>query len=103
MSFIDVMALAHLPMGGQHAMTIGGRRLLLCHTDSGVYAIENKCPHVGMPLCGGKLEGDVIRCPSHNATFDVRDGKPTRARTLGPVPTFPVRIEAGRIQVDIEP
>src|SRR5690554_4568251 len=101
MSFVDVMALAYLPKGGQHAVTIEGRRVLLCHSESGVHAIENKCPHVGMPLCGGTLDGDVIRCPSHSATFDVRNGKPTRARNLSPVVTFAVQIEHGRIQVDV--
>lgn len=103
MSFIDVMAASHLPQGAQFTVQVGEYRVLLCHSVSGIHAVEDVCSHVGMPLCGGKLEGDVIRCPSHGATFDVRTGKPTRARTLKPVRRFDVKVEGGRILINGEP
>lgn len=100
MSFVDVLPEAHLPQGQQRTVTLQGQRILLCHSASGVFAIEDKCPHIGMPLCGGVLEGDVIRCPSHNATFDLRDGKPTRARRLSSVRCYAVQVKGGQIAVD---
>jgi nitrite reductase/ring-hydroxylating ferredoxin subunit len=100
MNFVDVLAESALPKGALSLVSVGIARVLLCHGESGIFAIEDKCPHAGMPLNGGKIDGDVIRCPSHNAKFNLQTGQPTVARTLGAVKTFPVMLDGGRILVD---
>lgn len=99
--FTKVMPLIQLPVGAQQALSLQGHRVLVCRTESGVFALEDKCPHVGMPLCGGKLDGNVLRCPSHNATFDVTTGEPTKARNLGNVRTYEARIDDGWVWVSL--
>lgn len=100
--FTDVIALQELPLGGQRCLQVSGFSLLLCHTDSGVYVLENRCPHVAMPLEGGFIEGDVIRCPAHGATFNIVTGVPTRARRLGSVKVFENEIRHNRIWVNLQ-
>jgi 3-phenylpropionate/trans-cinnamate dioxygenase ferredoxin component len=39
-------------------------------------AIENSCPHAGGSLAAGRLEGRVLRCPSHGMRFDLASGCP---------------------------
>lgn len=93
--------MAELPVGSQRCVSVVGVHILLCHTETGIYALENKCPHVGMPLQGGVITNDVLRCPAHGATFDVATGNPTRARTLTAVITFPVKLYDERIHVEV--
>ena len=97
----DVMAEENIPVGGQKVMRIGEYQLLFCRTESGVYAIENICPHAAQPLAGGRVNEDIIRCPSHGARFDLKTGAPVVGR-LDPVKTFPVTVSDGRIKVEIE-
>ena len=99
--FIDVLAEHELPLGSQRCMNIGGKSLLLCHTETGIYAMENRCSHVALPLEGGLIASDVIRCPAHGATFSIQTGEPTRARRLGPINVFETQVIDGRIQVGL--
>ncbi|NIB38828.1 Rieske 2Fe-2S domain-containing protein [Pseudomaricurvus alkylphenolicus] len=96
----DVLALEELGVGDQRCVAVSSLRLLICRTDSGVYAIENRCPHANLPLQGGVVVSDVIRCPSHGAKFRLQDGQPAIGR-LAPVKTFPVSVVEGRILVDV--
>jgi nitrite reductase/ring-hydroxylating ferredoxin subunit len=43
--------------------------------DDGFLAVSNRCPHLGLPLAGGKVEGEKITCPFHNSQFNLRTGE----------------------------
>ena len=51
--------------------------LVLIKAAAGVHAVENKCPHLGLPLGRGKIEGDEIVCPFHGSRFNVASGENT--------------------------
>jgi hypothetical protein len=36
---------------------------VLCHTEDGLFALKDKCPHVFQPLAGGNIDEGVIACP----------------------------------------
>ena len=71
----------------------GGREILLCHTASGLFAVDNLCSHAAERLCGGKLKGHRIHCPLHGAAFDVRDGSALSRPASVALQTFPVEIQ----------
>jgi 3-phenylpropionate/trans-cinnamate dioxygenase ferredoxin subunit len=48
------------------------------------------------------VDGDQIICPRHGARFCLRTGKALTPPAYEDLPTFPVRILDGRIQVAIE-
>jgi 3-phenylpropionate/trans-cinnamate dioxygenase ferredoxin subunit len=50
-------------------------------------------------LTGGAVEGDVVICPRHGARFCIRTGKVLAPPAYEDVVVFPVRIEAGVVQV----
>jgi nitrite reductase/ring-hydroxylating ferredoxin subunit len=52
----------------------GGTPLLLTRVAGKAYAVSSKCPHVGMPLGKGRVEGGAITCPWHGSRFDVCTG-----------------------------
>lgn len=99
--FVDVMALADLAVGGQAAALVNGRRILVCRTGQGVFALADLCPHARQRLAGGAIEGAAIRCPHHGACFDIASGRPLNTVTTVPVATFPVRERAGRIEAQV--
>ncbi len=105
----DVCALDDIPRDGKKAFKIEGKRILLMRKADEVFALENRCAHLNLPLSPGKFDGDFIVCPFHRARFCVRTGKLDRkAFLLGRlgkecVPTFPVSVTDGRVQVGLEP
>jgi 3-phenylpropionate/trans-cinnamate dioxygenase ferredoxin subunit len=63
------------------------------------YAIENVCTHDGNELASGVVEGDQVICPRHGARFCIRTGEALTAPAYEATPRFPVRIDAGVVQV----
>jgi nitrite reductase/ring-hydroxylating ferredoxin subunit len=52
-----------------------GQSILVAKVGNEYCAIANKCPHLGLPMTGGKVENGAITCPFHAAKFDLRTGK----------------------------
>lgn len=53
---------------------IEGKRILLIKTPQQIFAIENKCPHEGKKLTGGKCTEDYIICPFHKHKINFKTG-----------------------------
>ncbi len=51
-----------------------GLNIVLIRLRSGVVAYEDRCPHLGVPLSRGVLDGDVLTCSAHHYTYDVTTG-----------------------------
>ena len=64
-----------------------------------VFALDNRCPHKGGPLAEGIVHGTSVTCPLHNWVFSLETGE-AQGADAGRVPTFPARIEAGRVLLD---
>lgn len=52
----------------------GGQNLVLFRKGEQVFALQNKCPHFGLPLGRGKVENGQIVCPFHGSRFDIETG-----------------------------
>lgn len=72
--FVALADLAQLPAGTMLRVTRGDHDLLLVNGESGICAIDDRCPHMAAPLSLGTLEGCVIGCPLHKGRFDLCDG-----------------------------
>jgi nitrite reductase/ring-hydroxylating ferredoxin subunit len=97
------MSLAEIPQGSMRAVTVAGREIVICHTREGVYALDNVCTHAHARMCEGRLRATRIVCPLHGASFDIRDGKVLGPPAVVPLPTFPVRLVDGKIEVAVPP
>jgi nitrite reductase/ring-hydroxylating ferredoxin subunit len=102
MTWTDVIGAETLAAKRKAVIRRCGVQVLLLHTPTGVFAVANRCPHEGYPLSEGVLGEDcVLTCNWHNWKFDLSSGK-----TLGGgdrLRRFAVRIEAGRVLVDMTP
>jgi 3-phenylpropionate/trans-cinnamate dioxygenase ferredoxin subunit len=101
--FEPVMSLADIPQGSMRAATVAGREIVICHTRDGVFALDNICTHAHARMCEGRLRATRIVCPLHGASFDIRDGKVLGPPATAPLPTFPLRIVEGTIEVAVGP
>jgi nitrite reductase (NADH) small subunit len=90
--------------------------------NDGFYALENRCPHQGGPVCDGELfrrlvaeideesgrvrefyasdEFDVIACPLHGWEMDIRTGQ-VLADSHRRARSFPVHIEDDTVFIDM--
>jgi nitrite reductase/ring-hydroxylating ferredoxin subunit len=66
-----------------------------------VHAVSGKCPHFGLPLAGGLVDGYSIICPFHGASFNIMSGEQSNPPSLDSLKTYPVRIENGEVFVSI--
>jgi 3-phenylpropionate/trans-cinnamate dioxygenase ferredoxin subunit len=97
--WIDVAAENELAPGTWHTIDVEGTDVAVFNLDGAYYAIEDVCTHDGGVLTGGEVDGDVIVCPRHGARFSIRTGEVLAPPAYEDVPTFPVRVEAGIVQV----
>jgi nitrite reductase/ring-hydroxylating ferredoxin subunit len=54
---------------------VENQKVIVTRVDGKVYAVENKCPHLGMPLAKGKVCNHAVTCRWHGATFDLTTGE----------------------------
>ena len=99
--FIAVTPLDDIELNSNKAFDLDGRSVLVCHTASGVYAVENLCSHQASPLEGGKVKAHFLFCPLHGARFDMRDGSTKGKLTKASIATFETRVLDGMIEVKI--
>jgi 3-phenylpropionate/trans-cinnamate dioxygenase ferredoxin subunit len=97
--WIDVAAENELAPGTWRTIDVDGTEVAVFNLDGAYCAIEDVCTHDGGVLTGGEVDGDVIVCPRHGARFSIRTGEVLAPPAYEDVPTFPVRVEAGIVQV----
>jgi naphthalene 1,2-dioxygenase system ferredoxin subunit len=101
-NWTDVAAEADLFEGAGIAVNLKGHNVAIFKLEEGgVYAINNLCSHGNANLCDGFVEGHLVECPFHQALFDVRDGSVTCGPATEPVQSWPVKIEHGRVFLDL--
>jgi nitrite reductase/ring-hydroxylating ferredoxin subunit len=77
----------------------GGHRPILVIYDRGrVFALDNRCPHMGFPLERGSVTDGILTCHWHHARFDLESGC-TFDLWADDVPIFPVEVRNGDVWV----
>jgi nitrite reductase/ring-hydroxylating ferredoxin subunit len=80
-----------IPSGGRKIVRVAGRSIGVFNVDGEFFAIRNRCPHQGAPLCEGKLWGilsaetpgnfnydgkkEILTCVWHGWEFNIRTGQ----------------------------
>jgi len=98
-----------IPPGSRKIVRVAGRSIGVFNVAGEYYAIRNRCPHQGAPLCEGKLWGalksdvpgsfeynstkDILACIQHGWEFSVRTGQSW---------CDPKRLRVRAYQVDVE-
>jgi nitrite reductase/ring-hydroxylating ferredoxin subunit len=80
-----------IPAGSRRIVRVAGRSIGVFNVDGEFFAIRNRCPHQGAPLCEGKLWGvlsadtpgnfqyserkEILTCVWHGWEFSLRTGQ----------------------------
>jgi nitrite reductase/ring-hydroxylating ferredoxin subunit len=116
MNWIKVLPQDELPADGRKVVKVEQRAILLLNHNNEIYAVENSCPHLKLPLQKGKLTDDgAIVCPFHRSAFDLCTGEvkdwspfpPGIGKLMGMMAkekvlsVFSTRVEEGSIWVEV--
>ena len=97
---IRVAETKDVPPGTAKAVDVEGRAVALFNVDGTYYAIADTCTHRGGPLSEGAVEGTVVTCPWHGATFDVTTGDVLRPPAAEGVAHYNVQVDGDDIKVE---
>jgi nitrite reductase/ring-hydroxylating ferredoxin subunit len=115
MAWTKILAENALDSGARQVVKVGNKNILVVNHENQLYAVENNCPHLKLPLKAGKIEDGAIVCSFHRSAFDLNTGEvktwcpwpPGVGKLLSMVsqektlPVFPVRVEDGNILIDV--
>jgi nitrite reductase/ring-hydroxylating ferredoxin subunit len=100
--YVRAARVEDLQAAGCVVARVNGHALALFSHGGQVYAVDNRCPHMGFPLQRGSVHDGILTCHWHHARFDLATGG-TFDPWADDVRAFPVEIRGGEIWVDVTP
>jgi nitrite reductase/ring-hydroxylating ferredoxin subunit len=100
--FVRVASLSDVVETPGYTVHVGGESIALFMADGRVYAVDNRCPHMGYPLSRGSVKDCILTCHWHHARFDLTTGG-TFDQWADDVRAFPAEVRAGEVWVDLTP
>ncbi len=73
-SWFPAAPLDELERLGARTVQVQDQSLVLFLYGGHVYAVDNRCPHMGFPLHRGTLQDGILTCHWHHARFDLKSG-----------------------------
>lgn len=86
-----VATVEEIQPGERKIVDVGGREIGVFNVRGEYFAVLNRCPHQGGPLCKGNThgflrpskvgeysysrQGEILRCPWHGWEYDLRTGQ----------------------------
>jgi len=99
-TFVSVARFEELQGKGSITVHPNGKTLVLFLYSDKVYALDNRCPHMGFPLDKGSVEDGILSCHWHHARFDLASGGAFDL-WADDIDSFPVELRDGEIYVDL--
>jgi nitrite reductase/ring-hydroxylating ferredoxin subunit len=100
--WVDVCAVADIPDTRAVMACVAGERVAVFRNGDRLSAVSNVCQHQNGPLGEGKIVNSCIVCPWHGYEYVPETGASPPPFTEK-IPTFSVRVAAGRVLVDPRP
>ncbi|MFZ1890525.1 MAG: Rieske (2Fe-2S) protein [Candidatus Binataceae bacterium] len=98
--FVRAFSLSELPAGASRTVILENNVIAIFNSDGKIFAVDNRCPHMGFPLDRGTVKDCILTCHWHHARFDLATGG-TFDQWADDVRAFPVKVEAGEVMVDL--
>ncbi len=99
---VRACSLAELRAAGRQVVHLNGHVLCLFAEGEEVYAVDNRCPHMGFPLHRGSVCDGILTCHWHHARFDLGSGG-TFDQWADDLRAYPVEVRDGQVLVDLAP
>jgi nitrite reductase/ring-hydroxylating ferredoxin subunit len=95
-------SVAELRAAGRLVVHLDRHTLCLFADGDEVYAVDNRCPHMGFPLHRGTVCDGILTCHWHHARFDLSTGG-TFDQWADELRRFPVELDGDDVFVDLSP
>jgi nitrite reductase/ring-hydroxylating ferredoxin subunit len=99
---VRAASLAELRTSGRLVVHADRHTLCLFADGDQVYAVDNRCPHMGFPLHRGTLCDGMLTCHWHHARFDLSTGG-TFDQWADDLRRFPVELRGDDVLLDLSP
>src|SRR5436305_278650 len=73
-TYVRAASLAELRAVERLVVHVHGNTVCLIAADDRVFAVDNRCPHMGFPLHRGSVADGILTCHWHHARFDLCTG-----------------------------
>jgi naphthalene 1,2-dioxygenase system ferredoxin subunit len=98
----EVAAQEDIPEDGTLPVQAGGEPVCLYNLQGQIHATHDICTHGAANLSDGFIiDHQFIECPFHQGMFDIKTGAAASAPCSVAVKSYPVKIEGGRVFVDL--
>lgn len=87
---------------GCSVVRLGDHTVAIFRHEDGIYAVDNRCPHMGFPLNQGSVQCGILTCHWHHARFDLATGG-TFDPWADDVRSYPVLLRDEEVWVDLSP
>lgn len=99
LSWVATLPPSALEEHGVAKASVNGISVALYAVEGEYFATADLCTHGKASLADGYLDGDLIECPLHQGTFNVKTGEAVDAPCSVAVRTFPVKLQDGVLHV----
>ena len=96
--WVDACGVDEIPDQRARCVVVAGERVAIYRYDGLVSCVSNICQHQNGPLSEGRVVDGCITCPWHGYQYLPDSGR-SPAPFTERIPTFDVRVEAGRVLV----
>lgn len=101
--FHEAAKTSDVAVGSMKHLAVADREIALINLDGAFYAIGGICTHGAARLAGGYIEGELVECPQHAGTFEIKTGHAVDYPCTVNVKSYDVRIEGDAILIGWEP
>jgi nitrite reductase/ring-hydroxylating ferredoxin subunit len=99
---VRAASLAELSASGRLVVRVDRHTICLFADGDEVFAVDNRCPHMGFPLHRGTVCDGILTCHWHHARFDLSTGG-TFDQWADDLRRFPVELRGDEVFVDASP
>jgi 3-phenylpropionate/trans-cinnamate dioxygenase ferredoxin subunit len=100
--FKRIAAVSEIPEGSFKAFEVDFERIVVAHTEDGLFCLTDECTHDSEPISSGFLKRNELICKRHGARFDVRTGAVTRAPAVVGLDTYEVKVDGDDVYVKLD-
>jgi nitrite reductase/ring-hydroxylating ferredoxin subunit len=88
--------------GTARRIVVGRLVLAAFNLEGEFYVTDDTCTHGFASLSSGIIDGDIVECPWHGGTFDIRSGAPVDHPCTVALNTYRTVVRDGAVWVDLK-
>jgi nitrite reductase/ring-hydroxylating ferredoxin subunit len=101
-SELSLLCIASEVQPGTARRIVLGRLVLAVFNLKGeFYVTDDTCTHGFASLSAGNIDGDIVKCPWHGGTFDIRSGAPIDRPCITSLNTYRAVMKDGAVWIDL--